>query len=69
MKNYFDEIKKKIEANFEIENIEIVDNSIKHKKNKYYSPTKYHLTLIIKSFYLSSLKRINSQKNFQCWLS
>ena len=33
MKNYFEEIKKKIKANFKIEKIEIVDNSLKHKKN------------------------------------
>ena len=62
MKNYFDEIKKKLEDNFKIENIEIVDNSHKHKKHKSFSPTKYHLQLNIKSLYLESLSRINSQK-------
>ena len=62
MKNYFEEIKKKIKANFKIEKIEIVDNSLKHKKHKSYSPKKYHLKLIIKSFYLSTLQRINSHK-------
>ena len=62
MKNYFEEIKKKIKNNFKIEKIEIVDNSLKHKKHKSYSPKKYHLKLIIKSFYLSTLQRINSQK-------
>tara|TARA_Y100001935_G_C17137990_1_gene423993 strand:- start:50 stop:307 length:258 start_codon:yes stop_codon:yes gene_type:complete len=62
MKNYLEEIKKRLKDSFEIENIEIVDNSDKHKKHKSYSPLKYHLQLNIKSLYLNSLSRISSQK-------
>ena len=62
MKNYFDEIKAKINNKIEIENIEIVDNTQKHKGHKFYSPNKFHLHLKIKSLYLNSLSRISAQK-------
>ena len=62
MKNYFEEIRKKLNAKIEIENIKIVDNSHKHKGHKFYSPEKYHLQLIIKSLYLNSMSRVNAQK-------
>ena len=54
MKNYFDEIKAKINNKIEVENIEIVDNTQKHKGHKFYSPNKFHLHLKIKSLYLNS---------------
>tara|TARA_B100001121_G_C18601984_1_gene579986 strand:- start:420 stop:677 length:258 start_codon:yes stop_codon:yes gene_type:complete len=62
MKNYFDEIKTKLNKEIEIEDIEIVDNSYMHKGHKFYSPEKFHLLLKIKSIYLSSLSRVNAQK-------
>ena len=62
MKNYFDLIKKKINNEIDIENIEIIDNSYKHKGHTSFSPEKVHLHLIVKSKYLSALSRINAQK-------
>ena len=62
MKNYFEEICKKLNAEIEIEHIDIVDNSHKHKGHKSFSPYKFHLHLKIKSSYLSSLSRVNAQK-------
>ena len=62
MKNYFDEIRIKLNKEIEIEDIEIVDNSHKHKGHKYFSPEKFHLKLKVKSLYLNSLTRINAQK-------
>ena len=62
MKNYFDSIKKKLETNLDIEKVDIVDNSFKHKKHKFFSSEKYHLKLKIKSNYLNSLSRVSSQK-------
>ena len=62
MKNYFEEICKKLNNEIEIEDIEIVDNSHKHKGHKFYSPEKFHLHLKIKSLYLNSLSRVNAQK-------
>ena len=62
MKNYFEEIRMKLNKEIEIEDIEIVDNSDKHKTHKFYSPEKLHLHLKIKSLYLTSLSRLNAQK-------
>ena len=62
MKNYFDEIRVKLNKEIELEDIEIVDNSYKHKGHKSFSPEKFHLHLKIKSLYLNSLSRVNAQK-------
>ena len=62
MNIYFEEIKKKLVNKFNIENLEIIDNSNKHKRHKNFSPNKFHLHLKIKSLYLSSLPRVNAQK-------
>ena len=62
MKNYFEEIRLKLNNQIDIENIEIVDNSHKHKGHRYFSPEKFHLHLKIKSLYLSSLSRVSAQK-------
>ena len=62
MKNYFDEICAKLNDEIEIEHIDIVDNSHKHKKHKFFSPEKFHLHLKIKSLYLNSISRVNAQK-------
>ena len=62
MKNYFDEICTKLNKEIEIEYIDIVDNSHKHKGHKFFSPEKFHLHLKIKSLYLNSISRVNAQK-------
>ena len=62
MKNYFEEIRAKLSKEIEIESIEIVDNSHKHKGHKYFSPEKLHLHLKIRSLYLNSLSRVSAQK-------
>ncbi len=62
MKNYFDEICEKLNKEVEIENIEIIDNSHKHKGHKFFSSEKFHLKLKIKSAYLNSISRVNAQK-------
>ena len=62
MKNYFEKIRLKINNEIDIENIEIVDNSHKHKGHRYFSPEKFHLHLKIKSLYLCSLSRVSAQK-------
>ena len=62
MKNYFEEIRLKLNSEIDIENIEIVDNSHKHKGHRYFSPEKFHLHLKVKSLYLSSLSRVSAQK-------
>ena len=62
MKNYFEEICRKLNSEIEVEDIEIVDNSHKHVKHKSFSPEKFHLHLKIKSIYLNSLSRVSAQK-------
>ena len=62
MKNYFDEIKKKIENNINLESVEIIDNSYKHRNHKSFSSDKFHLKLIIKSLHLKSISRVSAQK-------
>ena len=62
MKNYFDEIKVKLKKQIEIEEILIVDNSLKHKGHKFFSSEKFHLHLKIKSIHLNSISRVNAQK-------
>ena len=62
MKNYFDEINKKLKQQIQIEELVIVDNSHKHRGHKFYSTEKFHLHLKIKSLYLKKMTRINAQK-------
>jgi BolA family transcriptional regulator, general stress-responsive regulator len=62
MKNYFEEIRLKLNREIDIENIEITDNSHKHRGHRYFSPEKFHLHLKVKSLYLSSLSRVSAQK-------
>ena len=62
MKNYFEEIRKKLNNEIEIEHIDIVDNSNKHKGHKYFSPEKFHLHLKIRSLHLNSISRVDAQK-------
>ena len=69
MKNYFEEIQSKLNEELELEDIEIVDNSHKHKGHKFYSPEKFHLHLKIKSLHLSSLSRLCAQKKIMKVLS
>ena len=69
MKNYFEEIRTKLSKEIEIESIEIVDNSHKHKGHKFFSPEKLHLKLKIKSTYLNSISRVNAQKTIMKLLS
>ena len=62
MKNYFDELEKKIKKKIKIEGIIIVDNSDKHKRHKFFSREKFHLHLKIRSIYLKSIPKLNAHK-------
>ena len=62
MKNYLDAIHLKLKKEINIESIEIIDNSHKHKKHKSFLPEKYHLHLKIKSLFLNSISRVSAQK-------
>ena len=62
MENYFKDIEKKLKEKINFEQLEIIDNSLKHKGHKFFSEDKYHLHLKIKSLYLKSISRLNAQK-------
>ena len=62
MENYFNSIEKKLREKISFEKLEIIDNSEKHKRHKFFSKERYHLHLKIKSEYLKSLSRLNAQK-------
>jgi len=62
MENYFKDIEKKLKEKIKFEELEIIDNSDKHKRHKFFSKEKYHLHLKIKSLYLKSISRLNAQK-------
>ena len=61
MKNYFEAIRAKLNKEIELEDIEIVDNSHKHKGHRFFSPDKLHIHLKIKSSFLNSIKRLDAQ--------
>jgi BolA protein len=62
MKNYFDKNIMKLKDEIDIEKIQIVDNSFKHKGHKSFSPEKFHLHLKIQSLYLNSISRVSAHK-------
>ena len=62
MNDFLKFIEKKIKENIKTENILITDNSALHKKHKFFSADKYHLSLEIKSDYLNSLTKIKAQR-------
>ncbi len=45
MENYFKDIEKKLKEKINFEELEIIDNSQKHKGHKFFSEEKYHLHL------------------------
>ena len=62
MENYFKDIEKKLKEKISFEELEIINNSYKHKKHKFFSAEKYHLHLKIKSMPLKSISRLSAQK-------
>tara|TARA_Y100000591_G_scaffold169464_1_gene146137 strand:+ start:2260 stop:2517 length:258 start_codon:yes stop_codon:yes gene_type:complete len=62
MKDYLKSIEKKLKDSIKVENIEIKDNSSKHKKHKFFNVNKYHIQIKIKSTYLNSLSKIDAQR-------
>jgi len=62
MKDYFIEIEKKLGKKLKFEKIDIIDNSQKHKRHKFFSKDRYHLHLKINSSYLKSMSRLSAQR-------
>ena len=55
-------IKKKLVDTLKASNVEIIDNTSKHKNHKFFQEDKFHLKIIIKSEYLKSLNRIDAHR-------
>jgi len=62
MDNYLKHIELKLREKINFEELEIIDNSEKHKKHKFFSKDKYHLHVKIKSLSLKSMTRLSAQK-------
>ena len=62
MENYLKIVEDKLKKKINLEKVEIINNSHKHKGHKFFSKEKYHLHLKIQSTYLKSLTRISAQK-------
>jgi stress-induced morphogen len=62
MNDFLKVVENKIKKNIKIESILITDNSVLHKKHKFFNSEKYHLSLVVKSRYLSSMSRIKAQR-------
>ena len=62
MENYLKIVEDKLKKKINLEKIEIINNSHKHRGHKFFSEEKYHLHLKIKSTSLSSISRLNAQK-------
>tara|TARA_B100001029_G_scaffold173347_1_gene172139 strand:+ start:918 stop:1178 length:261 start_codon:yes stop_codon:yes gene_type:complete len=55
-------VKKKINANLSVENIEVEDKTFLHKNHKNHNIKKYHLKLIVKSLELQKMGKIQSTR-------
>ncbi len=62
MKSFLELVEKKIRNNFQIDKIEIIDNTYKHLKHKSYNKDKLHLKIVIRSDFLKSLNKIEAHK-------
>ena len=55
-------IKKKLVDALKATNVEIIDNTSKHKNHKFFQKEMFHLKIIIESEYLKSLNRIDAHR-------
>ena len=62
MSEFLKHIENKIKKNISLEEIKIIDNSSKHAGHKFYSKSKFHLSLQIKSNYLKKKNKISAQR-------
>tara|TARA_B100000780_G_scaffold12797_1_gene8673 strand:- start:2950 stop:3204 length:255 start_codon:yes stop_codon:yes gene_type:complete len=69
MNDFLKLLENKIKKNIKIESILITNNSALHKKHKFFNSEKYHLKLEIESSFLSSLSKINGQRQVMKVLS
>ncbi len=69
MKSFIKNLENKIRKNIQVNKIEILDNTHKHKKHKFFIKNKFHITIIIDSEDLKGQSKINSHKRIMKILS
>ena len=62
MNTFLQLIRKKLINTLKASNVEIIDNTSKHKNHKFFQEEKFHLKIIIESEYLKSLNRIEAHR-------
>ena len=62
MISIYNEIKKKITKEINLQNIVLIDNSILHKKHKAFDLNRFHLKIIIESKELKKMSKIQAHK-------
>ena len=62
MISIYDEIKKKITNEINLQNIILIDNSSLHKKHKSFDVNKFHFKIIIESKELKKMRKIEAHK-------
>jgi len=68
MNDFLSFIENKIKKNIKVEKILITDNSNQHKKHRFFDAEKYHLKLEIQSIFLSSLNKVEAQREIMSLL-
>ena len=62
MKDYFAQIENKLKRSIKFENLEIIDNSHKHSKHKFFDKNRFHLKLVISSKELLKSQKIKAHR-------
>ena len=62
MKDFIEFLEKKLKDSLSVQQINIIDNTDKHKSHKHFQAKKYHLKLEIKSDFLNSLNKVDAQR-------
>ena len=62
MISIYNEIKKKITKEINLQNIVLIDNSSLHKKHKSFDLNRFHLKIIIESKELKKMNKIQAHK-------
>ena len=62
MNTFLQLIRKKLINTLKASNVEIIDNTSKHKNHKFFQEDKFHLKIIIESEYLKSFNRVEAHR-------
>jgi stress-induced morphogen len=69
MNDFLSFIENKIKKNIKIEKFSVIDNTYLHEKHRSFNSEKYYLKIEIQSIYLSSLNKIDAQREIMTVLA